>query len=173
MKNLIQKIRNLKRLGSITMLGTLMLMCGSVSAHVTLMSPNGGEILLSGDQAIIRWSLQIPHDGLNWDIEYSITGAAGPWLEVAIDLDYGNPSMGSIHQYQWDVPNTPSNQVRIRVRQDNVGFDYEDSSDMDFTIRSGIDNAIIAIPTMTPLGLLLLCLLISAAVVLRHIDSKH
>jgi len=42
-----------------------------------------------------------------------------------------DPSSGS---YDWVVPDTPSNQVRVRVQQDNSGMDYLDISDSDLAI---------------------------------------
>ena len=75
---------------------------------------------------------------LNWDLWYSVTGPGGPWIEIAADLPPGDISAGSIHTYDWTVPGLESNQVRVRVRQDNDGTDYEDVSDGDLTITEGI-----------------------------------
>lgn len=103
-------------------------------AHVTLLEPNGGEVLEVGSNYTIRWTVAIPHDLQNWDLWYSSTGAGGPWTVVAMNLPGGDPNLGSIHTYDWTVPDNQSNQIRVRVRMDNSGVDYEDISDADFTI---------------------------------------
>jgi hypothetical protein len=97
-------------------------------AHVALIAPNGGEILVVGSTFTIQWQVVVPHNTLNWDLEYSISGPSGPWLPIAIDLPV------ALTSYQWTVPNTPSTQVRVRVTQDNSGTDYDDISASDLTI---------------------------------------
>ena len=54
-----------------------------------------------------------------------------------MDLPTGNSDAGSVHTYDWTVPDTPSDQARVRVRMDNSGTDYYDESKEDFTIASG------------------------------------
>lgn len=103
-------------------------------AHVHLLAPNGGEILRAGAVTVIRWEVSVQHDTQNWDLWYSVSGANGPWLPIAMDLPPGNISRGARHEYRWTVPATASTQVRVRVRQDNSGLDYEDISDSDLTI---------------------------------------
>ncbi|MCA8948099.1 MAG: hypothetical protein KDE27_01275 [Planctomycetes bacterium] len=100
----------------------------SALAHVALIAPNGGEVLPAGSVYTIRWQIVIPHTTLNWDLEYSISGPNGPWLPIALDLPANTTS------YQWTVPNTPSDHVRVRVTQDNSGTDYIDISDNDLAI---------------------------------------
>ncbi len=41
---------------------------------------------------------------------------------------------GSTHTFDWTVPNTPSSQVRVRVRKDDSATDDYDVSDGDITI---------------------------------------
>ena len=122
------------------------------SAHVALVAPNGGEVLLVGSTFTIQWQIVVPHTTLNWDLEYSISGPAGPWLAIAIDLPVGMTS------YAWTVPNTPSTQVRVRVTQDNTGTDYSDISDANLAIvpaaaftpfGSGCAGSA-AVPTLAP-----------------------
>lgn len=104
--------------------------------HVRLNYPNGGEVLVSGDVCTIEWVVLIGHDTLNWDLWYSTTGPDGPWIDVAMDLPPGDISSGSVHHYDWTVPETPSETVRVRVRQDNDrAIDYYDYSDGDLTIE--------------------------------------
>lgn len=102
--------------------------------HVILDAPNGGEVLQSGSTFTITWHIQIAHSLQNWDLWYSTTGSGGPWITIAMNLPPGDPSAGSVHTYDWTVPNAPSEQARVRVRMDNAGTDYEDISNADFTI---------------------------------------
>lgn len=103
-------------------------------AHVTVLSPNGGETLQAGDQVLVEWTVAISHTLLNWDMWYSTTGPSGPWITVAMDLPPGSNAVGSPHSYLWTVPDTPSTQVRVRLRMDNTGTDYYDISDGNLTI---------------------------------------
>ncbi len=105
----------------------LMLFTGQVNAHVDLDFPNGGEVLEAGSVTQIEWHDVITHGSANYDLWYSITGPEGPWIVIDSDL----PPSGS---YDWVVPDTPSNQVRLRVQQDNSGVDYLDISDSDLAI---------------------------------------
>ncbi len=108
----------------------------SARGHVTLLSPNGGEILVAGSEVEIRWMLDIPHPQHNWDLWYSVSGPNGPWLELAMDVPTGSEAPGSIHTYDWTVPDVASSQVRLRVRQDLVAFgDFYDASDADLRMR--------------------------------------
>jgi hypothetical protein len=105
----------------------LMLFTGQVHAHVTLDFPNGGEVLEAGSVTQIEWHDVVTHGSADYDLWYSTTGPEGPWIVINSDL----PPSGS---YDWVVPDTPSNQVRLRVQQDNSGVDYLDISDSDLAI---------------------------------------
>jgi hypothetical protein len=97
-------------------------------------SPNGGEELEASQNFTIAWQVDIPHDLENWDVFYSTTGAAGPWLLIVEDFTAGDGSAGALHDYEWTVPDTNSATVRVRVIMDNGGTDYDDISDDDVTI---------------------------------------
>ncbi len=125
----------LKRIGPMALIAGA-LAAGPASAHVALDSPNGGEQLAVGSTVTIHWHVVIGHTQLDWDLYYSTTGPDGPWIAIALDLPVGNGSTGAAHTYDWTVPDDPSNQVRVRVVQDNSGFDYEDVSDGDLAIVS-------------------------------------
>ncbi len=134
------------------------------AGHVILDKPNGGESLGAGSVFTIEWHIQIPHTLLNWDLWYSTTGVDGPWIIIAMNLPPGDPAGGSIHTYDWTVPDDLSDQVRVRVRMDNNGMDYEDISTGNLTIGPG------PVPTVSDWGLLFMALLIATAgsVVLRR-----
>lgn len=117
----------------------------SLSAHVALDSPNGGEELEVGSTFTIEWHVVIQHNQLNWDLSYSTSGAGGPWIDIAVDLPVGDPSMGSMHSYEWTVPDDLSDQVRVRVIQDNSSVDYSDLSvDNLSIISSGSESCCMA-----------------------------
>ena len=115
-------------------LGLLLAAAGPVAAHVRLISPNGGEILVVGSTVTITWTVQIRHNLQNWDLWYSATGPNGPWIPIVMDLPPGSALPGSTHEYEWVVPAAMTDRGRIRVRMDNAGTNYEDISDGNFSI---------------------------------------
>lgn len=100
---------------------------GDSTAQVTLLNPNGGSFVV-GQACEIQWRVVIAQSTLNWDLYYSTTGPGGPWTEIAVDLPPGDTSAGAFHTHVWTVPLALSNDVRVRVVQDNVGADHEDVS---------------------------------------------
>lgn len=109
---------------------------GSASAHVTLDSPNGNETLGCGDTFPVAWHVQIAHDHHAWHLEYSASGANGPWLPIAFDLPGGNTAVNSIHTYHWVVPDNLTTQARIRVTMVAVAGTWTDISDANFSIAN-------------------------------------
>ena len=112
-------------------------MCATVLpawAHPLLLAPNGGEVLQVGSTFEVRWQVEIMHTTLGYDLWYSTTGIGGPWIPIVMGLPAGDTSVGSIHTYNWTVPNAVSSQVRVRVRMVNAGMDYDDESDGDLSI---------------------------------------
>ena len=77
-----------------------------------------------------------------------------------MDLAPGSTENKSIHTYEWTVPDEPPEQVRIRVRMDNVATDYFDESDADLTIAAGADPAI---PTVSSWGMAAMTLFVLTA----------
>ncbi|MFT5690123.1 MAG: hypothetical protein ACI8PQ_002974, partial [Planctomycetota bacterium] len=118
----------------------LALFCVPTFGHVGLDSPNGGESYCAGNDVTIQWTILISHTQNNWDLEYSTTGANGPFLPLATDLPPGATNVGSVHTYVWTVPDIDSSQMRIRVTMDNTGTDYNDTSLGDFSI-AGVGSA--------------------------------
>jgi hypothetical protein len=99
-----------------------------LNAHTTLVSPNGGEVLRVGTKVTIQWRIDIPHAQKGWNLWYSTTGAAGPWITIKIGMPIRQLSL------VWTVPDTVSSKVRFRIRMDNPGTSYEDVSDADLKI---------------------------------------
>jgi hypothetical protein len=93
---------------------------------VTLIAPNGGEVLHAGDTFNISWSSKnaTAHDLLvqfngNGDVPKSIVQGLA----------------GDIQQYQWTVPNVATTHARvIVVAEGKAGRSDSDSSKSDFTI---------------------------------------
>jgi hypothetical protein len=106
----------------------------TAQAHVALDAPNGGELLTSGSIFEITWHVLIQHPTQNWDLWYSTTGDTGPWIDIAMDLPAGDISQGSVHTYDWVVPDVITDEGRVRVRQDNSFTDYYDISNQNFSI---------------------------------------
>ena len=108
--------------------GISLLVAGPAEAHVQLNAPNGGQHLPVCSVYTIEWQIVIAHSLLNWDLAYSVSGAGGPWIEIASDLPAGSGAVGSIHTYDWTIPDTITDQMRVRVIMDNSGTDYQDIS---------------------------------------------
>jgi hypothetical protein len=113
----------------------IMLFAPVASAHIYLDTPDGDETFEVGSIVSVSWTVLQAHEMDNWDVEYSTTGAAGPYIPVATDLPEGDSSVGSVHTYDWTVPDIVSATVRIKAIQDLPGEEYyEDISDRDFSI---------------------------------------
>ena len=112
----------------------MFLTADSAYGHVILDDPNGGEQLEVGSMFTIEWHIAIQHNQLNWDLWYSTTGPNGPWIDIAMNLPPGPFGVGSVHTYDWVVPDAVSDQVRVRVRMDNAGIDYFDISNSNLSI---------------------------------------
>ena len=109
-------------------------------AHIALDTPNGGEQLVVGSTYTVEWHPIVEHDTLNWDLWYSTESAAGPWEVIALDLPLGDPTAGSLHDYDWLVPNLADSDVWLQVSQDNdLTRDYFDQSDESFSVLSAAD----------------------------------
>ena len=149
--------RNLVCAKSALVIGFLLAASGAAYGHVRLNAPNGGERLAVGCTYTIEWTVVIQHSTLNWDLWYSTTGPNGPWITIEMDLPRGNTSVGSIHTYEWTVPNAVSEQVRVRVRMDNSGTDYLDISNADFAIQEPLtgDLNCDCVVNLADLGILL------------------
>ena len=99
-------------------------------AHVILNYPEGGETFVPGQEIVIEWEELVQHNTENWDLYFSLNGGES-WQELAIDLDY------EMRTFNWVIPEMPTSEARIKVIQDNTGFDYEDESP-DFTITEQV-----------------------------------
>ncbi len=105
----------------------------SLNAHVNIIYPEGGEVFDPGQEVTIEWEIIIQHDTQNWDLYFSTDGGA-TWEDLELNI---HPDT---LYYMWTVPDEATSQARIRVVQDNSGFDYEDESG-DFTITEVVGIA--------------------------------
>jgi hypothetical protein len=95
---------------------------------VTVVQPNGGEVLSVGSVYSIQWNATDNIGITSTEIDYSYDSGAN-WYDVA-DLS-GNPG-----SYGWTVPNTPSTTCLVRVyAYDGAGNQGFDASDVYFTIE--------------------------------------
>ncbi len=103
-------------------------------AHNDLIYPDGGETLQVGEQITIEWTILVSHPLAGWDVLYSVNGNQGPFIPIALGLAPGNISRGSIHTYDWIVPDIPTANARIRVVMNGTSGMWQSTSALDFTI---------------------------------------
>ncbi len=104
----------------------LLCKANNISAHVALDYPLGGETFVVGQTITIEWHIVAHHNTLNWDLFFSPDGGV-TWETIQLDIPTSQLS------YEWEVPNIPTSQGRVRVFQDNEDTNYLDNS-MDFVI---------------------------------------
>ncbi|MHA2101399.1 MAG: Ig-like domain-containing protein, partial [Candidatus Kariarchaeaceae archaeon] len=92
---------------------------------ITVTSPNGGENWQEGSQQNIAW---ISTNIANVKIEYT-TDDGSSWLEII------SSTPGSAGSYYWTVPDTPSEQCKVKI-SDVANSSVIDISDNVFTISS-------------------------------------
>lgn len=89
-------------------------------AHVTLVSPEGGETIPGGSTFTVVWDAE-DHDCV-YNIYYSPDGGT-KWTVVALDIHQ------STRTYKWKVPDSATTKGMIRVLQDNkTGTDLDGKS---------------------------------------------
>ena len=103
-------------------LGSLqMIFKGSVEGEeeLSLLEPNGGEIWEQGREVLIKWrSRNIQEVSLEYSIDLG-----NNWQNIAL-------TNGVSGQYNWKVPNTPSDMALVRIK----GGSLEDVSNAPFSI---------------------------------------
>jgi hypothetical protein len=109
----------------------------TIKRPVTIIQPNYGGVLTIGSVYPIKWQ----SDGISniYDLAYSTAGPSGPWTNIVIGYNT------SLNTYNWTVPNTPSTNAYLRIR-DNVNSCKEDISDMAFTISSSSNPITVTAP---------------------------
>ena len=97
---------------------------GTVDPFVTLDKPNGGENWKVGSQHKIDWLNYLVD---NVKLEYS-TNNGTDWLEIIASTP------GNDQSYEWNLPNTPSDQCKVKI-SDVSNSSVFDVSNNTFTIR--------------------------------------
>ncbi|MFN8005666.1 MAG: BACON domain-containing carbohydrate-binding protein [Terriglobia bacterium] len=104
------------------------------SQSLTVVSPNGGEIWMAGSSHNITWSTT----GTSTDIKIEYSTDSGLTYSTIVA---STPNSGS---YSWEVPNTPSANIVIRISEAHGGI--WDTSDRNFTIAtSGSDTPTLSV----------------------------
>ncbi|WMX12733.1 T9SS type A sorting domain-containing protein [Aureispira sp. CCB-E] len=96
----------------------------TINTPVTVLAPNGGETLKGGDVHTITWNAIGTSN--TYDLYYSTNGGA-TWSTIVVNYATGSAT------YNWTVPNIPSSNCLVRVR-DHVTTCMLDESDAPFTI---------------------------------------
>ena len=104
--------------------------------EVMVVQPNGGEVWNEGDFHDIIWTmsdLEDPTADLRVTIDYSTDGGATyPYNIITDQTGFTSPAT-----YNWQVPNTPTTNARVRVTvQDVLGLSSSDVSNNTFTISA-------------------------------------
>lgn len=142
------------RMGALPVRGIAKLLPAPASAPtVTLLKPNGGEIINQINTYHVTWTASAPYPGVqSVDLYISYTGAAGPWTLYAS----GVPNTGSYDLYLPSPGQWPTNcYMRIDAR-DWAGQTGTDSSNGPWTIGNGIttgvDGAAVTAFAMDPIA---------------------
>ncbi|BDS11782.1 T9SS type A sorting domain-containing protein [Aureispira anguillae] len=104
----------------------LILAQNSFAQSITLVQPNGGEVLYACETYPVQWT-QTGTVSNYWNIDYSLDGGI-IWTSVASNY------LSTNGQFNWTVPNVQSSTVLMRVR-DALNTTTEDTSDAVFTIN--------------------------------------
>ncbi len=95
---------------------------------IKIESPNGGELWAPGSTQMVKWSSGPIGKPANVIIEYS-TDNGSHWMPDYI------ASVANTGSYLWTIPNTPSNQCILKIKDAMDGMPY-DLSNKPFTITS-------------------------------------
>ena len=112
----------------------------TIKKPVTIVQPNYGGVLVVASSYQVKWL----SDGISnlYDLAYSTAGPTGPWVNIVIGYNT------STNIYNWNVPNAPSTNCYLRIR-DNISTCKEDISDMAFTIASSSNPITVTAPNGT------------------------
>jgi hypothetical protein len=116
---------------------TFLLITSAASAHVELISPNGGEQLQGQQHFTIEWWDVVSHgSGVTYDVEFS-SDRGTTWTPIVQNLPYTD----GFDSYTWIVPDVNTIVGRIRVVMYLDPFTYwEDTSEGNFTIMASYSS---------------------------------
>jgi hypothetical protein len=102
---------------------------------VQVLSPNGGEILVTGSSYLIRWTSEDNNGVTRHDLLYSTDGGA-TFTSIVTNLS------GIVKKYLWNTPSTVANALMIKVvGYDSHGNKGNDSSDLPCQVITSTDMA--------------------------------
>ena len=106
----------------------------SLHAHTYMESPDSGDSVEAGTVIPIEFRVAISHGIRWWKIWYSVHGQFGPWIQID-SLPPGDTTFWALHVYNWEVPDSISDSVRILVLQRNYKyFDHYEMTNGNFSI---------------------------------------
>lgn len=105
--------------------------------NLTLISPNGGEILFRGRKAYITWDVGV---GCGDYVEIQLY-EGGDLDSVIVDSTRNDGS------YEWNIPHSQAISSDYEVRVSSLSTAASDLSDSTFTIRDWVDSEIVEIWT--------------------------
>ena len=100
-----------------------------ITEDVQLTYPIGGEGFVPGETELIRWDAS--EDNIPFTLEYTTNGLT--WNLIT------NNAGGIIRHYNWNVPNTLTNQAKVRISRNGL----TDESDAGFSIIGVPQNVIV------------------------------
>ncbi|NQU49350.1 MAG: hypothetical protein HQ519_11935 [Planctomycetes bacterium] len=124
-------------LRNLVLAATFLLIASTASAHVALISPNGGEQLRGQQQFTIEWYDIVNHgSSVTYDLEFS-NDRGTTWTPIVQNLPYTD----GFDSYTWIVPDVDTLVGRIRVVMYLDPFTYwEDTSEGNFTIMASYSS---------------------------------
>jgi len=92
----------------------------SVTPDISLLYPNGGRVFIGNEYTYVTWG-SLGLDGTTVKIEYSTD-------DFASDINVITNSTANDGKYRWQVPNTPTTTLKVRVtsNQNNSILDISD-----------------------------------------------
>ncbi|MDD5270125.1 MAG: hypothetical protein PHE80_02935 [Candidatus Omnitrophica bacterium] len=107
---------------------------GYAPGKITVTTPNGGETLLSGGYADIKWTAAGTIASDTWDFAYS-TDSGSSWTPIASNQSV--TAVEGVYTYNWSgIPNIQSATARVKVTN-NAESSIHDASNANFTIALG------------------------------------
>ncbi|MFA5164247.1 MAG: LamG-like jellyroll fold domain-containing protein [Candidatus Omnitrophota bacterium] len=107
---------------------------GYAPGKITVTTPNGGETLLSGGYADIKWTAAGTIASDTWDLAYSTDGGSN-WTPIAANQSIA--AVEGVYTYNWSsIPNVQSVTTKVKVTN-NAENSIHDASNANFTLALG------------------------------------
>jgi len=103
-----------------------------VPPTVTLIAPNGGEVMADGLHFKIRWTATDNVEVVGIDLAFSRTGIAGPWANIGSSL-----SNTGVRDWVTGLPVTTHALIRVTAHDGGLNT-TQDVSDAEFAIVGGV-----------------------------------